>query len=33
MFTELAMIDPVAFQIGGIQVRWYGIIIAAGIIR
>lgn len=32
MFTELAMIDPVAFQIGGIQVRWYGIIIAAGIV-
>ena len=31
MQTLLLEINPVAFQIGGLQVRWYGILIACGI--
>ena len=32
MISNLAYIDPVAFQLGPIEVHWYGIIIAAGIL-
>lgn len=32
MMSNLAYIDPVAFHLGPIEVRWYGIIIAAGIL-
>lgn len=32
MFSILASIDPIAFSLGPLTVRWYGIIIAAGIV-
>lgn len=32
MFSLLASIDPVAFSLGPISVRWYGVIIATGIV-
>ena len=32
MFSILASIDPIAFALGPIEVRWYGVIIAAGIV-
>jgi len=32
MYSILASIDPVAFSLGPIDVRWYGVIIAAGIL-
>ena len=32
MNITLGYIDPVAFSLGPIQVRWYGIIIACGIL-
>ena len=32
IYLEMALtINPIAFEIGGLQVRWYGIIIAFGI--
>ncbi|MDS8877119.1 prolipoprotein diacylglyceryl transferase, partial [Streptococcus pneumoniae] len=32
MYSVLAAIDPVAFSLGPIDVRWYGVIIATGIV-
>lgn len=32
MYSILASIDPIAFSLGPIHVRWYGVIIAAGIL-
>ncbi len=32
MDLSLLLIDPVAFHVLGIPVRWYGIIIASGIV-
>lgn len=32
MYSFLASIDPIAFSLGPIYVRWYGVIIAAGIV-
>ena len=32
MFSLLATIDPIAFSLGPITVRWYGVIIAVGIV-
>lgn len=32
MFSILASIDPIAFSLGPIDVRWYGVIIATGIV-
>lgn len=32
MFALLATIDPIAFSLGPISVRWYGVIIATGIV-
>jgi phosphatidylglycerol---prolipoprotein diacylglyceryl transferase len=32
MYSILASIDPIAFSLGPIDVRWYGVIIAAGIL-
>ncbi|AYU54585.1 prolipoprotein diacylglyceryl transferase [Staphylococcus debuckii] len=32
MMSNLAYIDPIAFHLGPVEVRWYGIIIAAGIL-
>lgn len=32
MYSILAAIDPIAFSLGPIDVRWYGVIIATGIV-
>lgn len=32
MHQTLASIDPIAFSLGPIDVRWYGVIIATGIV-
>ncbi|UJF27895.1 prolipoprotein diacylglyceryl transferase [Planococcus sp. 107-1] len=32
MYSFLAAIDPIAFSLGPIDVRWYGVIIATGIV-
>ena len=31
LLEKALTINPIAFEIGGLQVRWYGIIIAFGI--
>ena len=32
MNLTLSYIDPIAFHLGPLQIRWYGIIIACGIL-